>query len=141
MTVGELRALVSGGESDRVEFKKTTGQRSDGAKTASARLNGEGEFVFFGVTDAGEIRGQKVTTKTIEDVVYELRKIEPQPLLSPERIPLDSGQEVIGISVPGRTGGPYTYDGRPYVRQGPVTTPMSQDDYRRLLLERAHPAH
>jgi ATP-dependent DNA helicase RecG len=141
MTPGELEALVSGGESDRVEFKKTTGQRSDGAKTVSAMLNGEGGFVLFGVTDAGEIRGQEVTAKTLEDLVHELRKIEPQPLLSPERVPAADGRVVIVISVPGRTGGPYTYDGRPYVRQGPVTIPMPQDEYRRLILERAHPSH
>jgi ATP-dependent DNA helicase RecG len=40
MSPAELAAIVRSGESDKVEFKKTTGQRSDGAKTVCAMLNG-----------------------------------------------------------------------------------------------------
>ena len=141
MNPDELRAIVSGGESDKVEFKKSTGQRSDGAKTVCAMLNGEGGFVVFGVTNSGEIRGQEVSARTIEDLVHELRRIDPQPLLSPERVALGNGREVIIISVPGRSGGPYTYDGRPYVRQGPTTVGMPQEEYGRRLIEQAHPTH
>lgn len=141
MNTGELRAVVSGGESDKVEFKKSTGQRTEGAKTVCAMLNGQGGFVFFGVTDAGEIRGQEVTARTVEDLIHEMRRIEPQPLLSPERVPLGDGREVIVVSVPGRGGGPYIYDSRPYVRQGPTTAAMPQEEYGGRLIERAHPAH
>jgi ATP-dependent DNA helicase RecG len=141
MSPGELAAIVRSGESEKAEFKKTTGQRSDGAKTACAMLNGQGGFVLFGVTDAGEVRGQQVSASTLEDLVHELRRIEPQPLLNPERVPLENGLEVIALPVPGRSGGPYTYDGHPYVRQGPTTLVMPQDEYGRRLVERAHPTH
>jgi ATP-dependent DNA helicase RecG len=141
MSPAELAAIVQSGESEKVEFKKTTGQRSDGAKTVCAMLNGQGGFVLFGVTDAGEVRGQQVSAGTLEDLVHELRRIEPQPLLNPERVPLENGLEVIALPVPGRSGGPYTYDGRPYVRQGPTTLVMPQDEYGRRLVERAHPTH
>ncbi|HEY0150869.1 MAG TPA: ATP-binding protein [Longimicrobium sp.] len=141
MSPAELAAIVRSGESDKVEFKKTTGQRSDGAKTVCAMLNGQGGFVLFGVTDAGEVSGQQVSTGTMEDLVRELRRIEPQPLLNPERVPLDHGLELIVIPVPGRSGGPYTYEGRPYIRQGPTTVVMPQDEYGRRLVERAHPTH
>jgi ATP-dependent DNA helicase RecG len=141
MSPAELAAIVRSGESDKVEFKKTTGQRSDGAKTVCAMLNGQGGFVLFGVTDAGEVSGQQVSAATMEDLVRELRRIEPQPLLDPERVPLDNGLELIVIPVPGRSGGPYTYEGRPYIRQGPTTLVMPQDEYGRRLVERAHPTH
>jgi len=141
MNLGELSALVSGGESAQIEFKKTTGQRSDGARTTCAMLNGGGGYVFFGVDDAGRLCGMDVTSSTVDDVVRELRKIEPLPALNPERVPLANGREVIAVSIPGRTGGPYTYDGRPYVREGSCTLSMPQERYRALLLERAHPAH
>ncbi|HEV2148919.1 MAG TPA: ATP-binding protein [Longimicrobiaceae bacterium] len=140
MTRAELDAIVAGGESEQVEFKASTGQRSDGAKPVCAMLNGRGGFVLFGVTDAGGVRGQEVTARTLEEVVGELRKIEPRALLSPDTVRLDGGREVIAVRVPGSGGGPYTYDGRPYVRQGPTTSPMPQEAYRRLLLEGMHPA-
>lgn len=141
MAVAELHAMVSGGETEQIEFKKTTGQRSDGAKAVCAMLNGSGGYLFFGVTDQGDIQGMQVTAKTMEDLTHELRRIDPSPPLSPERVSLGDGREVIVISVPGRSGGPYTYDGRPYVRQGPTTAPMPQEQYRRVLMERSHPTH
>ena len=59
MNVQELRELVLDGESDRLEFKRTTGQRTEAAKTVCAMLNGRlGGFVLFGVTDnSGRVRG------------------------------------------------------------------------------------
>lgn len=141
MTPGELRTIVSGGESDQVEFKRSTGQRTEAAKAVCGMLNGRGGFVLFGVEDRGEIVGQQVAVTTLEEVVRELRRIEPQPLLSPDRIALENGREVIAIPVPAGGSGPFTYDGRPYVRQGPVTAVMSQEEYRRLLLEQMHPVH
>ena len=141
MNLRELRTIASGGESDQVEFKRSTGQRTEGAKAVCGMLNGRGGFLVFGVEDGGEITGQQVSASTLEEVVRELRRIEPQPLLSPDRVPLENGREVIVVSVPAGGAGPFTYDGRPYVRQGPVTAVMSQEEYRRRLLEQMHPVH
>ncbi|HEX6748995.1 MAG TPA: ATP-binding protein [Longimicrobium sp.] len=138
MTVAELDALTSGGESPQIEFKLTTGQRSEGARTACAMLNGSGGFILFGVDDGGRIHGMTVTAKTVEDLVHELRRIDPLPAITPERVPVSDGREALVLSIPGNTGGPFTYDGRPYVRLGSSTIVMPQDHYRRLLLERSH---
>ena len=73
----ELRELVAEGESDRLEFKKSTGQRTEAAKTVCAMLNGLGGFVLFGVTDKGGVVGQLVATNTLEDIAAELRRIVP----------------------------------------------------------------
>ncbi len=35
-------------------------------------------------------------------------------------------------------GGPYTFDGRPYIRRGPITIQMPREEYDRRLLERLH---
>ena len=37
MTLEELKELVAGGEGDRVEFKETTGQRSEAGRAAAVR--------------------------------------------------------------------------------------------------------
>ena len=53
MDLVELRALVAEGESERLDFKKTTGELKSGLQTICAFLNGSGGSVLFGVTDAG----------------------------------------------------------------------------------------
>ena len=40
MNLRDLNALIADGESDRVGFKRSTGQRSDAARTVCAMLNG-----------------------------------------------------------------------------------------------------
>jgi hypothetical protein len=72
----ELKSIVAGGESERVEFKRSTGQRSEVAKTVCALANGLGGFVLFGVTNTGEIVGQQVATSPLEDVANEVRRIQ-----------------------------------------------------------------
>lgn len=141
MTIDELRSIVGEGESASVEFKRTTGRRTDGAKAVCGMLNGAGGFVVFGVTDNGEIRGQEVSTESVEDVVAELRHIEPRALLEPETVTVTDDLEVVVVRVPGGLGGgPYTYRGRAYQREGPTTVQMPQQQYERLLVERTHPA-
>ena len=138
-TVREVERVVAGGESAQVEFKRSTGQRSDGAKAACAMLNGNGGFVLFGVTDDARIVGQEVSAGTLEDVAREIGRIDPQPLLSPEVVHLPGGRAVVLIRVP-RGEGPYTYDGRPYMRVGPTTVQMASEHYQQKLVEQMHPS-
>jgi ATP-dependent DNA helicase RecG len=138
-TLREIERVVAGGESAQVEFKLSTGQRTDGAKAACGMLNGNGGFVLFGVSDDGHIAGQQVSTGTLEDVAREIRRIEPLPLLSPETVHLPDGRAVVLIRVP-RGEGPYTYDGRAYARVGPTTVQMAPEHYQQMLVERMHPS-
>ena len=139
MTLDEVRGIVEGGESPQVEFKRSTGQRSAAARSVCGMLNGTGGHVLFGVTDDGEIVGQEVSDSTRQDIARELSQIEPQVVLDPEIVPVEGDRAVVVISVPGDRTGPYTYDGRPYVRQGPTTRQMDQDTYERLLVENRDP--
>ena len=133
----EIKELVSGGESERVEFKRSTGQRSEAAKAVCAMLNGLGGFVLFGVTDKGEIVGQQVAAKTLEDIAVELRRIEPPAFPEIETISLQGGNSVIVLTVPGSRG-TYAYDGRLYLRQGPTTIVMPRDEHERRIVEKFH---
>jgi len=137
MNLSELKTLVRKGESERVEFKKSTGQRTSAAKTVCAMLNGLGGFVIFGVNDKGELVGQQVSTKTIEGISRELNKIDPPAFPDIETINLKGDRAVIVLTITGG-GGPYTFDGRPYLRHGPTTVIMPQDEYNKRLMERLH---
>ena len=134
MNLDDLKALVRKGESDRVEFKRSTGQRTAAARTVCAMLNGLGGFVIFGVRDKGQVVGQQVSATTIEELANELRRIEPPVFPDIETIPLKDNRAVIVVSVPGG-GGPHTFDGRPYVRNGPTTIRMPREEYDRKLLD------
>ena len=137
MNVHELKELVFGGESERAEFKRSTGQRTKAVKTVCGMLNGMGGFVLFGVTDTGRITGQQVGVDTLEDIAAELRRIEPPAFPHIETISLRKGVSVVVLTVSGG-GGPYTFDGRAYLRHGPTTIVMPRDEYERRLVVRLH---
>ncbi len=139
MTSDELIKLTLKGESDRLEFKKTTGQLRAGMTTVCAFLNGQGGKVLFGINDRGKISGQLVSSKTLEDIAREFKRLDPAVSPPINVVDFDNGQSVIVIAVkPGE--GPYTFDGRPYERVGAVTSVMPRTVYEGLLLERLHPA-
>ena len=137
MKLNELENLIANGESDRLEFKGSTGQRTRAAKTVCAMLNGLGGFVLFGVTDQGKLIGQEVSSKTLEDIANEMREIEPPAFPDMETVALPSGNTVIALRVPG-SGGLYAYKGHPYIRNGPTTIQMPRSEYDRRLMEKFH---
>lgn len=141
MNTEELHTIISHGESVQIEFKRSTGQRTEGAKSVCAMLNSEGGFLLFGVTDNGVLIGQQSTAETIAKVVAELRRIDPPIPLEPEVVKVSDERNVIAIRVPRGGDAPYTYDGRPYVRRGPTTNVMLREEYDRLVVERQHPVH
>ena len=104
MRLEELQQLVKKGESEYVEFKKTTGQRAEATKTICALLNGLGGFIFFGISDKGEIMGQQVTAKTLEDIAHELRRIEPPVFPEITTISIGKDKVIIAIHIPGKMG-------------------------------------
>jgi ATP-dependent DNA helicase RecG len=134
-----LKKLVAAGESDRLELKKSTGQRTEAARTVCAMLNGMGGFVVIGASDRGELLGQQISASTLQDIAAELGRIEPPAFPDVETIALKGDRAAIILRVPGG-GGPYIYDGRAYLRLGPTTRMMPQRQYERMLLERMHAA-
>ena len=76
MTPEEVRKMVAAGESETLEFKKTTGERNEAAKTVCAMLNHRGGVVLFGATPKGAVSGQQVGDGTIERVSAEIQRID-----------------------------------------------------------------
>jgi ATP-dependent DNA helicase RecG len=137
MNFQELKELVTSGESDRLEFKNSTGQRTAAMKTVCGMLNGLGGFVLFGVSDKGNLIGQDISAKTMTDISAELGRIDPPAFPDVETVTLENGKGIIVLRVSGG-GGLYTYDGRPYIRSGPTTSVMPKTEYERRLVERLH---
>ncbi len=135
MLLKNLRALIKRGESNTLEFKKSTGQLHVAMKTVCAFLNQDGGTVLFGVTDAGALVGQSVADKTDRDIANELEKIEPHVVAKIEYITLDTGKQVVAVTVREGKNKPYSYDGRSYARIQSTTQTMSRDEYVQLIQE------
>lgn len=140
MEMEELERLAAAGESDTVEFKRSTGQLTRAGETLCGFLNGNGGRVLIGVRADGQIQGQDVSDSTQRDVADLLRHFEPPPPIEMTLVRLrDTECQVIVLSAPGASDArPFTFRGRPYRRVGTTTSVMPQEGYQQALLERAH---
>ena len=138
MTPEYIATLVAEGESETLEFKRTTGERRKAVQTMCAMLNTRGGRVLFGVTAEGVVQGQQVGARTIEDVSQEIQEIAPPVFPTIERVPVREGLEVVVVAVNQRSMGPYTYKNIAYRRVGNTNLRMSADEYNKMLLERLH---
>ena len=77
ITLAQIETLVRGGESETLEFKRTTGERRSAVQTLCGMLNHRGGRVLFGVEPDGRIVGPDGSDHTVEEVAQELREIEP----------------------------------------------------------------
>lgn len=134
----QLEAWVRGGESETMEFKRSTGERRAATQTVCAMLNHRGGSVLFGIAPDGRIVGQMVSDHTVEEVAQELREIDPPVFPSIERVAVAPGRQALVVMVSHGSNGPYSYKGRAYRRVGNTSPELSQEEYHRMLLERLH---
>ena len=140
LTPDDVDRLAAEGESETLEFKATTGQRTEAARTLSAMLNGHGGRVLFGVQPSGNVTGQQVGVNTQDDVAQACTDIHPSYRPSIERVSVSdgTGREVLVVTVPAGNNKPYSYKGHFYVRSGSSTVGMPDEIQVSLVLERAH---
>ena len=139
-TFEDIGEIVAAGESETVEFKASTGQRTEAARTLSAMLNGRGGQVIFGIQPTGKVTGQEVGDKTLGDITNACQEIKPRLPPEIERVSLpDCAQrEVLAVIVPSGANRPYSHKGNYYMRSGASTVEMPDETQVSLVLERAH---
>lgn len=134
-----IERIVQLGESETVEFKKSTAQLRRAAETLCGMLNSQGGLVLIGITPEGRIIGQEISDKTLREVAELLRNLEPPPAISQTRVSMEGGKEVLVLkAIPNPELRPYVFDGRPYQRVNSTTSIMPQARYQQLLVERGH---
>lgn len=140
----QVGSIASEGESEVLEYKKSTAQLKAAAETLCGFLNGDGGKVIIGITPKErKVLGQQVADKTQNEIGVTLRRFEPPAPIKVEYEPLaNSDKKLIVLrALPARETRPYTYDNRPYYRIETTTSVMPQELYNRLLLERSSAYH
>jgi len=139
LTPEEIRTLISQGEGQRLELKRSLAELETGVRAAAAMANTDGGHVLFGVRDDGTIPGVKIGAQTRERVVQAITdNTDPTLYPSVEYVDLD-GRTVIVVTVPRSEDRPHLVRGRAYKRVGAADVQMSRAEYERLLLARRQP--
>lgn len=139
MDMTEIRRLVAGGESETVEFKRSTGQILRAGETLCGFLNAAGGEVLIGVTASGSLAGQQISDSTLRNLAAALDRFEPPAPVKMERVALTADKEILILrATAAYESRPFVFNGRPYQRIGSTTSVMPQERYQNLLLERAH---
>lgn len=142
-TIDQIKELVSNGESETLEFKKSTALLNECGEALCGFLNHKGGTIIIGVSQEGKIVGQTVTDRTLQEVANIIGKISPEPKIEIERIPLTSGQSELLLlhAIHSPKLQPFVYSGRPFIRRGTTTVLMTQGRYHQALFERSYETH
>src|SRR3990167_1715914 len=137
MKLNDAVELIQNGESEVLEFKKSSANLKSAAETLCAFLNAKGGIVLLGVSNNQEIVGQDVTDQTKQEIANTLRKFEPTANVEVQYLSTENGKELIVLTAyPDYRSVPYTFDGRAYERKESSTSIMPQTKYQQLLLSR-----
>lgn len=137
MDLTQIKMLATQGESQQLEYKKSTSNLKDILQTICAFLNCDGGSVLIGVEDNGNLVGQDVADKTKREIGIEIAKIAPYSNSSIEifYVPFLGNKKIIVFHVTtDSTKTPYTYNGRAYIRVQSDTLPMPSEYYQHLTL-------
>ena len=138
----ELEALLNGGESDRVELKQAISDRSGIRRAICAFANDLPDHrlpgvVFLGVKDNGEVCGVDVDDEVLTTLSQfgKNGNITPFPHLTVNKYEY-AQKQIIVLKVEPSSYPPVRYEGRVWVRTGPVTQLATYQEEKRLSEKR-----
>lgn len=122
-----------GVETEKVEFKKTTGELREGITSLASMLNKNGYGVlYFGVKDNGDVVGQQMGDRTLREISQAIANfIKPQIIPTIEHDLMDD-KDVIKIEVRGSEK-PYSAYGRYYMRSADEDRELSPVALKELM--------
>ena len=141
LTEAELRALMAGGESDRVEMTTSTGNTDKFGKAACAFANDFPQHrkpghLLVGVDDTGNLSGLTVTDRLLRNLgaLSSNVNLEPPVSITIEKHELPGG-DVAVVSVLPSDLPPVRYKGTVWIRVGP-SRHIAGRQQERILTER-----
>lgn len=136
MTPQELQQRIATGESETLEFKKSTSLLKEAVRTLCAFANHHGGYVVFGIDDRGRALGQQVSDDTLKNIANEV-KLNTDPKLYPSIETIDiEGRTCILVAIEESPLKPHFAYGRPYRRVGTTNQQIDREMYEYLLQQR-----
>ena len=130
-----LLELVKKGESEEVEFKKSTAQLERALKSVCSFLNHKGGRVYFGITK-GKIVGQEVSDQTLKSISQKIRqRIKPETSPGIKVLEIEE-KSIIEVTISEGRNKPCYLDGIAYKRVGTENILISPEELERIILEK-----
>ncbi len=122
-----------GVETEKIEFKRTTGELREGITSLASMLNKNGYgILYFGVKDNGDVVGQQMGDRTLREISQAIANfIKPQIIPIIEHGLIDD-KNVIKIEVRGSEK-PYSAYGRYYMRSADEDRELSPTALKELI--------
>jgi ATP-dependent DNA helicase RecG len=131
----KLLELVKKGESEEVEFKKSTAQLDRALKSVCSFLNHKGGRGYFGISK-GKIVGQEVSDQTLKSISQKIRqRIKPEISPGIKVLEIDE-KRIIAVIISEGKNKPYYLDGIAYKRVGTENIIISPEELERIILEK-----
>ena len=126
-----------GVETEKIEFKKTTGELREGITSLASMLNKNGYgILYFGIKDNGDVVGQQMGDRTLREISQAIANfIKPQIIPTIEHKLIDD-KNVIKIEVRGSEK-PYSAYGRYYMRSADEDRELSPTALKELMAKQA----
>jgi len=131
----QLKEIIENGETEEVEFKKSTAQLEKGLRAICAFLNHKGGAVYFGIDNKTQV-GQQVSDPTLRTISQKVRqKIKPE--ITPEiTVHGDGRGKVIKVAVKEGLNKLYYLDGVAYKRVGTENPIIPPEEIERIITEK-----
>ena len=142
MNLTTLKKLALTGESETLEFKKSTADLAGACESLCGMLNaGLRARVVIGVF-GGKLVGQEVTDRTQQEISQYLRSFTPDPQIKLSMVAVEGSRHIIVLESLGKPGQiPYFFRGKAYQRIGTTTTLLTRDHLQTLFIKQHRQTH
>jgi len=131
----DLKKLISQGESETVELKKSLQLKDEIGESVSAFSNSKGGVILIGISDKKEIKGVQIGKKTVTDLAeYVKRNTDPQIFPEIKACEIDD-KKIISIKVKKSGEKPVFFKSYAYKRVGDTSQRISSSEIRKLAKE------
>ncbi len=130
-----LIELISGGESERVEFKPSLSQMDKIMASISAFSNNKGGTILIGVSDKGEVAGVDVGKNTLEDLANYIKRNSDPPLYPSIGTARLEGKTLLLVEVSESPEKPVFFKDKAYKRVGKSNQRIASSEIRKMAKE------
>ncbi|MDO4556673.1 MAG: putative DNA binding domain-containing protein [Lachnospiraceae bacterium] len=123
-----------GTETERIEFKKTTGELKEGIISICSMLNKHGKCeLYFGVRNDGEATGQQLGDSTLREISQAIANFIKPQIVPSITVELADGKNIIKVSAEGHDS-PYSAYGKYYIRSADEDREVSPSVLRNMMM-------